>query len=76
MARYIFQTPQQDYEKYLHVLYVENETRQLRFLEAKVQNLIKKRRDYEAYYYRPVTAKNLRISKDASDYLETLWGDS
>lgn len=76
MARWIFATPQQDYEKHLHMIYVENEKRQLRFLEDKVKDLIRVRRDYEAYYYRPVTAKNLRISKEAADYLTTIWGDN
>ncbi|XP_055319673.1 NADH dehydrogenase [ubiquinone] 1 beta subcomplex subunit 5, mitochondrial isoform X2 [Sitodiplosis mosellana] len=76
MSRYIFPTPQQDYEKTLHVLYVENEKKQLRFLEEKVENLMKERRDYQAYYYRPVTAKNLRVSRAATDFLESLWGDN
>lgn len=76
MAKWIFATPQQDYEKHLHVLYTENEKRQLRFLEEKVEQLIRKRRDYEAYYYRPVTAKGLRISKEAADYLQSIWGDN
>lgn len=76
MARYIFPTPQQDYERRLHVLYTEHEKTQLRFLEEKVQNLIKERRDYQAYYYRPVSAKNLRISKEAMNHLESIWGDN
>lgn len=76
MARYIYPTPQQEYEKHLHVIYVENEKRQLRFLEERVKELIRQRRDYEAYWYHPVTAKNLRISRDATNYLQTLWGDN
>lgn len=76
MAEWVFPTPQQDYEKHMHVLYTEFEKRQLRFLEEKVENLIKKRRDYEAYYYRPVSAKNLRISREATDYLSSIWGDN
>lgn len=76
MARWIFATPQQEYEKMLHLLYVENEKKQLRFLEEKVYNLMQERRDYQAYFYRPVTAKNLRISKAATDYLESIWGDN
>lgn len=76
ISRYIYATPQQDYEKTLHVLYVENEKKQLRFLEEKVENLMKERRDYQAWYYRPVTAKNLRISRAANDFLESIWGDN
>lgn len=75
MARYVFPTPQQDYEKRMHVIYVDHEKRQLLFLEEKIQKLIKKRRDYEAYYYRPVSAKDFRLSKEAISYLQSIWGD-
>lgn len=76
LSRYIYSSPQQDYEKRLHAIYVENEKIQLRFLEEKVENLIRDRRDYQAYYYRPVTAKNLRVSKEAWEYLQEIWGDN
>lgn len=76
MARWILTTPQQDYEKHLHVLYIDQQKRELKYLEEKVENLIKQRRDYEAYYYRPVSAKHLRISKQAENYLSTIWGDN
>lgn len=76
MARYIYSAPQQDYERRMHVIYVDHERRQLRMLEDKVQKLIKDRRDYEAYYYRPVSAKDYRLSKEAANYLQSIWGDS
>lgn len=75
MARYMFQSPQQDYEKRMHVIYINHEKRMLGFLEDKVKKLIKQRRDYEAFYYRPVSAKDFRLSKEASTYLQSLWGD-
>lgn len=75
MARYIYPSLQQDYEKRMHCLYIEDQKVQLRHLEDKVMKLIRERRDYEAWYYRPVTAKNVRISKEATEYLESIWGD-
>lgn len=33
------------------------------------------RSDYQAYYYRPVTAKYHRQAKHTSDYLESIRGD-
>lgn len=67
--------PQQQYETALHVIYEESERQKLRELTAKVKRLIKERKDYKAYYYVPVTAKYLRVSKDAADFLESSWGD-
>lgn len=76
MAKYIYPPPQQHYEKYLHALYVENEKVQLRHLEEKVQKLMKERRDHKAYYYLPVTARNVRISRDQLSDLEKVIGDA
>lgn len=75
LARYFYAPPQQDYEKMLHVIYEESERKQLRLLEHKVRAKMAERHDYQAYYYRPVTAKYLRVSKEAADYLESIWGD-
>lgn len=60
----------------LHMLYEENEKIQMRKLEAKIKSKMAERKDYQAYYYRPVTAKYLRVSKEAADHLESIWGDS
>lgn len=69
-------TPQQDYEKMLHLLYEENERIQLRKLERQIKNKMAKRKDYQAYYYQPVSAEYLRVSKEAATFLESIWGDS
>lgn len=85
-------SPQEDYEKYLHHLYVEEEKRQIRllkfesmflfrwevkvrffrFLTDNVQEKIKERGDYQAYYYRPVLGKYHRVTREVSDYLESI----
>lgn len=59
----------------LHFLYEENEQIQLRKLERKIKNLMRERQDFQAYYYRPVTTKYLKVSKEAADYLESIWGN-
>ncbi|EEZ97690.1 NADH dehydrogenase [ubiquinone] 1 beta subcomplex subunit 5, mitochondrial [Tribolium castaneum] len=74
-ARYVMTSPQQDYEKYLAYLFMENEKRQLRMLETQVKQKIAERRDYQAYYYRPVMAKYHRLQREVSDYLETIRGE-
>lgn len=75
IARYILAAPQQDYEKMLHFLYEENERIQLKKLAKRIKAKMAERQDYQAYYYQPVTAKYLRVSKEAADYLESIWGD-
>ncbi|XP_017768960.1 PREDICTED: NADH dehydrogenase [ubiquinone] 1 beta subcomplex subunit 5, mitochondrial [Nicrophorus vespilloides] len=75
IARYILNDPQQDYEKYLHMLYEESERARLRQIERMILNRMEKNEDYQAYYYRPVLAKYHRMSKDAADYLKTIRGD-
>lgn len=76
LARYIYPSPQQEYEKILHYIYVENEKAQIRKLEDKVHQMMNDRNDYQAYYYRPASAKHYRVSKEAADYLESLRGDN
>ncbi|RZC36288.1 NDUF B5 domain containing protein [Asbolus verrucosus] len=75
IARYFLNDPQQDYEKYLCYLFLEKEKMQLRKLEKEIKKKMAERHDYQAYYYRPVMAKYHRISREASDYLESIRGD-
>ncbi|KAJ8921621.1 hypothetical protein NQ315_010530 [Exocentrus adspersus] len=75
IARYIFNSPQQDYEKYLAFIFMEDERRKLRKLTKEVKRKIAERNDYQAYFYRPVLAKYHRVSREAADYLETIRGD-
>lgn len=75
IARYITLNPQQEYEKYLAHLFIENEKKMIRFLEDDIKLKMKERDDYQAYYYRPVLAKYHRRVKQATDYVETISGD-
>ncbi|XP_044757388.1 NADH dehydrogenase [ubiquinone] 1 beta subcomplex subunit 5, mitochondrial [Coccinella septempunctata] len=75
IAKYLTANPQQEYEKYLAHLYIEDEKRCIRKLEEKIKLKMKERDDYQAYYYRPVLAKYHRRVKQASDYIESIQGD-
>ena len=75
IARYILSDPQQEYEKFLHHLYEENERKIIRELESEVKLKISQRSDYQAYYYKPVFSKYHRISRESADELEKIRGD-
>lgn len=60
----------------MHHLYIENEKRLLRLLYRDVKKKMEERKDYQAYYYRPVTSKYLKVSKEAADFLEGVWGNN
>ncbi|XP_060527422.1 NADH dehydrogenase [ubiquinone] 1 beta subcomplex subunit 5, mitochondrial [Cylas formicarius] len=70
IARYIMNNPQQDYEKYCHYIFVEEEKKRLRFLEKEIEAKIAERDDYQAYYYKPVTAKYQRVIKESADTIK------
>jgi len=63
-ARYWYVSYQQDYEKYLHFMYEENEKKQMRLLEKKVKKLMGERGDSQAYYYRPILTKYHHLVRD------------
>lgn len=50
--RYIFPSPQQEYEKYLHFIYHENQLRKVRILERQVNEAMGTRRDYRGPYFK------------------------
>lgn len=76
LARYLYNPPQQEYEKLCHCLYEENEKAQMRLLDKKVKARMSELQDYEAYYYRPVTAKYHRYQKSVKEHQEeNLLGD-
>lgn len=74
IAKYLYPSPQQDYEKMCHFLYEENEKMKLRELEKQIRAKMAERKDYQAYYYRPAIAKYHRVAKEVADELEALQG--
>ncbi|XP_049875826.1 NADH dehydrogenase [ubiquinone] 1 beta subcomplex subunit 5, mitochondrial [Pectinophora gossypiella] len=76
IARYIHNNPQQDYEKFLHFLDEENQKAKLRELEKKILKKMSERLDYQAYYYRPLVNKYLRINKKTGEELYDRIGDN
>lgn len=76
MARYVYASPQQEYEKMCHCVWEEQQKVDLRRLEKQVRAKMAERSDTQAYYYRPGIAKYHRRAKAASDYEESLSGDN
>lgn len=54
---------------------MENEKRQMRKVEAQIKQKMSERHDYQAYYYRPVSAKYHRIAKESYEDLMAIQGD-
>ncbi|XP_046827016.1 NADH dehydrogenase [ubiquinone] 1 beta subcomplex subunit 5, mitochondrial isoform X2 [Vespa crabro] len=74
LVRYVYVTHQQDYEKYLNIIYLEQELRKTRMLQARIEELIEQRSDYKYFYYVPVTAKYVhraRYDYDKEDTYKT-----
>lgn len=69
MARYLFPSPQQEYEKYLHYIYHEDQVRRVRLLEQKVKAAMAENRDYRSSpYFREIYgAKYLHKYRKALD---------
>lgn len=76
LARYIYNSPQQEYEKYLHYVTEEKERMMLRAVEASIKEKMAERRDYQAYYYKPVIGNYHRASKEEVDFMYKLRGAS
>ncbi|XP_069702894.1 NADH dehydrogenase [ubiquinone] 1 beta subcomplex subunit 5, mitochondrial [Periplaneta americana] len=75
IARYLLPSPQQEYEKFLHQIYEEDEKAKIRLLENKIRAKMAERHDYQGYYTRPFTANYHRVAKEAAEYLESIRGD-
>ncbi|XP_034839746.1 NADH dehydrogenase [ubiquinone] 1 beta subcomplex subunit 5, mitochondrial-like [Maniola hyperantus] len=75
IARYVHNNPQQEYEKFLHYIDEEQQKVKLRALEKAVLKKMSERHDYQAYYYRPVYNKYVRINKMVGEKLFNQMGD-
>lgn len=52
LQRYVVPSPQQEYEKYLHYVYNEQQVRKVRMLESQVHYLMGTQRDYRGPFFR------------------------
>lgn len=50
--RYFFPSPQQEYEKYLHYMYHEDQLRRVRLLEQRINQAMGTRRDFRGPYFK------------------------
>uniref|UniRef100_A0A1B6E1R0 NADH dehydrogenase [ubiquinone] 1 beta subcomplex subunit 5, mitochondrial n=1 Tax=Clastoptera arizonana TaxID=38151 RepID=A0A1B6E1R0_9HEMI len=76
LARYVYNNPQQEYEKYLHFMYEEDEKAKIRRLTSNIKEKMAERHDYQAYYYKPVTPKYHKYTKEIADKLEGVRGEN
>lgn len=65
----------QDYEKFMHFLDEEQQRIKLRALEKEIIKKMAERQDYQAYYYKPMVNKYLRMNKRTGDELYNRIGD-
>lgn len=76
LSRYWYSPPQQEYEKMCHAIAQEHDKARIRLLERDIKEKMAEKSDYEAYYYRPVTAKYHRYQKSVTEKQESdLMGD-
>lgn len=71
LARYWYETPQEQYEKMCHKIYEESEKATIRLLEQEIKDKMAELQDYKAYYYTPITAKYQRFMKEMKEEQET-----
>ncbi len=76
LSRYIYASPQQEYEKYLHFIAEEKERMMLRRIENEVKDKMGTRKDYQSVYYKPAIGKYHRVSKEQKEYKDMLSGDN
>lgn len=65
----------QEYEKFMHFIDEECQKAKLRDLEKQIVKKMAERKDYQAYYYRPMVNKYLRINKQTGEELYDRIGD-
>ncbi|XP_053610564.1 NADH dehydrogenase [ubiquinone] 1 beta subcomplex subunit 5, mitochondrial [Plodia interpunctella] len=75
IAQYVHNSPQQEYEKFLHFLDEESQKAKLRALEKEIIQKMGERHDYQAYYYRPMVNKYMRIEKKTGEEIMQRVGD-
>lgn len=75
LSQYLYPSPQQDYEKYLHFIAEEKEKIMLRRIENEIKAKMAERNDYQAYYYRPAMGKYHRIAKEEKEKMDAISGD-
>jgi len=71
LQRYCVPSPQQEYEKYMHYIYHENEVRKVRKLEAQVEDAMAANHDYRSsnYFQEIYGSKYMYKYKDLNEKL-------
>lgn len=66
----------QEYEKFMHFIDEEKQRMKIRELEKQIIKKMGERQDYQAYYYKPMVNKYLRINKQTGEELHDRLGDN
>lgn len=66
----------QDYEKFCHFIDEEAQKAKIRALEKAIVKKMAERQDYQAYYYRPMLNKYLRLNKQTGEEMYDRMGDN
>uniref|UniRef100_A0A9N6WY99 NADH dehydrogenase [ubiquinone] 1 beta subcomplex subunit 5, mitochondrial n=1 Tax=Evadne anonyx TaxID=141404 RepID=A0A9N6WY99_9CRUS len=64
IAKHWTKSYQQEYEMMIQFLYEEEYKQKLRLAEKRIKKMIAEKRDFEAYYYEPVTARYQELVKN------------
>ncbi|XP_014213301.1 NADH dehydrogenase [ubiquinone] 1 beta subcomplex subunit 5, mitochondrial [Copidosoma floridanum] len=65
LARYIFGTPQKDYEKTVFAVWEADQLRKIRILEQMVYSRMRERQDYQYGYHTPYESFDLRERRES-----------
>ncbi|XP_046562518.1 NADH dehydrogenase [ubiquinone] 1 beta subcomplex subunit 5, mitochondrial-like [Haliotis rubra] len=74
LAKHVYESPEQRYERTLHVLHDQNEKRKFKLLDQKVKDLMSSRQDYKGWYYVPMDKSRIDRAKEAAEYDRKLQG--
>ncbi|XP_051175734.1 NADH dehydrogenase [ubiquinone] 1 beta subcomplex subunit 5, mitochondrial [Leptopilina boulardi] len=70
IMRNFIESHQEGYEKTMHMMYEETRKTDLTILQGRVKALIKKRKDYQEYYYIPYNAERVYMHRELNEYLD------
>ena len=74
LAKYVFPSDQQDYEKTLAFFHDEDNQVRYRKLKAEIKRKMRERDDYKLFYYEDPYAKYIRVNQEDAVKARAVWG--
>nr|CAG4638791.1 EOG090X0FIE [Cyclestheria hislopi] len=75
IAKHFSRSYQQEYEMMLHSVYEEEYKQKLRLAEKRIREKMRDNQDYEAFYYRPATARYQKLVREHMENTTLRSGD-